>query len=608
MATPWREDLKPVVDGEQVRAAVTNRPTERLGDRTTYLKERMDAFEAGEALFRTDVAFNANVEVGNVVYWNAALEEYDLALAAAEVDPVDNTLKIKNSSFAVGLCYSKATTTRGNLVTIGTISDFDFTNAIGTSGKTEAEAGPYYLSSSQAGKLVRSKPPVGIFVLFLTGESVGAAHVNPTPRNIIDDHVHYVFDLTAWPAGVLDKTDPNETYKFTSSDSSLPGWLPADDPIFNGLAPLGAVFGYNISVDAGLSNVFPPVPLDSVYVDADGIAVPGNTCVVDAHGIWWFNDCYGKGPWPIDAAQQSSSSSSSSTVPLACDSGTALEQEGYVKRSDSSKPMRIWFTKMIYKTQQACVTSLQPYAGSAVQVLGCDGLPATRGDLYVNFNLNAGTVVNQAGWQVLKSVIGSTFKQGPVVEGLIAGTNVEIVPVTGQGQTVAGLNQGRMTINVADPTGGTREGIVEIVALNNVLEDTTDDVIFLNFPQSKNTDLRGMIAVSPIGLPTNPLMKLRFWFLTRASGTLPQFTVTYRRIPRSDSTAQVLPTTDTALANINPGTYGSLTSGKYVEVSTAEFAVVAGDMVLFTIGRLGVTDGYAADVGLLRQMWAIRGS
>lgn len=609
MATPWREDLRPIQDGEQVRAAVTNRPTERLSDRTQYLKDRLDSIDAGEALFRTDVAFNVNVEVGHAVYWDAANDEYASALAAAEVDSTDNTLKLKASSFAVGICYEKTTTTRGTVCTVGTISGFDFTNAIGTPGQTESEAGPYYLSSSEAGKLVKRRPPVGIFILYLTGETAGVAHLNPTPRNIIDDHVHYVFDLTAWPAGVLDPTDPNETYKFTSVDPTLPGWLPADDLTFNGLAPAGAVFGYNIAIDTALSNVFPPVPLDSIYLEADGIAVPQSSYVVDAHGIWWFDACYGKAPWPINAADASSSSSSSSSSSTEeCDSGEILEQIGYVRRNPNSKPMRLWFTKMIYKTQESCVTSLQPSVGSAIQILGCSGTPATRGDLFVNFNLNASTQENQDGWHVLKSVLGSTFNRGPIVEGLVAGTNVELVPDPTYGQTVDGLHQGRVTINVADPTGGTREGLVEIVDLNNVLEDSVNETMFLTFPQSKNTSLRGSIAVSTIGIPATPLMRLRFWFLTRAAGTLPEFTVTYRRVPRSSVAAQTLPIVDTALANIDPGTYGSLTSGKYVEVATAEFAIAAGDLVFFTLGRLGVTDGYAGDIGLLRQVWAIRGS
>lgn len=608
MATPWREDLKQIRDGEQVRASVANRPIERVGDRTQYLKERLDALEAGEALFRTGVAMNSSVLVGHALYWNAAASEYDRAIAAAEVDPADGTLKLKNTSFVVGLCYAKTSSTVGTVITIGTISGFDFTNAIGTSGTTEAEAGAYYLSSSEAGKLVKSRPPVGIYVLYLNGTSDGSAHVNPTPRNIIDDHVHYVFDLTAWPAGTLDPTDPNETYKFATVDPSAAGWLPADDAVFNGLAPAGAVFGYNIAQDAALANVFPPVPLDSIYLEADGVAVPASRCTVDAHGIWWFDACYGKGPWPLEAAEGSSSSSSSSSTPEECDAGEILEQLGYVRRQPNTKPMRLWFTKMIYKTQASCVTSLQPSVGSAIQVLGCDGQPATRGDLFLNFDLDAQTETNQTGWQVLKSVTGSTFKQGPVVEGIIAGTNVELVPVVGQGQTVSGLNQGRVTINVADPTGGTREGLVEIVALNNVLEDSTSDTIFLNFPQSKDTSLRGMIAVSSIGIPANPLMRLRFWMLTRASGVLPDLTLTYRRVPRSASASQALPTTDTSLANVDPSGYGSLTSGNYIEVLSAEFAVVAGDLVFFTLGRLGASDGYAGDVGLLRQTWAIRGS
>lgn len=613
--TPWQTILHPTQDSEDVKGLVDNRMPLEVAQRTQNLKERLDAIEAGQALFITSAALATDTLVGHAVYWDAATAEYKKALAAVEVD-VNGQFTIKNSTYVVGLVVSKSSATRGTVMLLGYLAPpFDFTNTIGTAGATAAEAGAYYLSASIAGHLTKQKPPVGIYAAYLRGD--GSAHFSPAPREVVEDHIHYVFDLFAVPAGTLDKTEPNETYKFVTVDPNLPGWLPADDPIFCGLAPAGAKFGYNLALHPELQRIFPPIPTDSAYLEADGIAVPQNRYSITPSGLFWLNDCYGKAPWPINAApgssslSSSSSSSSSSSPSGTCDSGAALEQIGYVRRNPDLKTLRLWFTKLVNKTATSVVTSLQPAPGSPIRVLGCDGVTAkSKGDLQLALDMDFSTDENQLGYQAIKGFVGEKFQRGPIVEGLIAGTNVEIVPEPTMGEELGGVNFGRLLLNVIDPNSGVRDSTISIIALDEVLQGTTDDVFFLYFPEDKDSSFRGRIEVPSVGPPTPAYMELYFWLLARITGTMPLLTISYRRIlkPAASCSKVLMPTSDTALADITPASCGSVTAGYYLEVTAAKFLVTAGDIVLFTLGRLGATDGYSGDLAVLRQGYKISGT
>ena len=72
--------------------------------------------------------------------------------------------------------------------------------------------------------------------------------------------VHYRFKLEPQPAGIPNDPDNNQKHSIVTADANLPGWLPADDISFQGMAPAGAKFGYNLAKHPELASAFPPLP------------------------------------------------------------------------------------------------------------------------------------------------------------------------------------------------------------------------------------------------------------------------------------------------------------------------------------------------------------
>lgn len=618
MVTPWITHTRPIQDGEDVRATVANRLPDQNVQRSQHLKDRLDALQDSEALYLRNVAIDASVPTGRLVYFDPTTLSYKEALAVVEFDTTLGGYLVKDSSFVTGLVISKSSATRGDIVQFGFLRDFDFTNTIGTPGDLLEDAGAWYLSASVAGMATKQKPPVGIYVMFMRGD--GSAHIQPSPREMLDEHIHYAFDLYAQPAGVVECPLPYTKYTFVSSDSDLPGWLPASDLIFNGMAPTGAVFGYNLSKHLELNRLWPPLPIEAVYLEADGIGVPAARFTINQHGLWWFDDCYNRAPWPTEPrpceGDSSSSSSSSSSAPAtpefpgstyACESGPTLEQMGFVRNSPFSKAMRLYFTKMVIKTDTSVVTRLKPAANSPIVITGCDGeTPAETGCLYLGINLSLTTEEDQPGFQVFKDVSGLNFKRGPVISGLKAGSNITLTPVDGQSLVEEdGTVRGEAVVNAILPGSEQEEGHITLVALNNVREEQLDETFFLSLPSERASSLRARVELPSSGLIENPLMELQFWLLARTAGVLPTLPVSYRRLAAPNGCIpEILLDTDVALADLDPGVCGTLSANRYVKVVSEPFEIADGESIWFSLGRLS-TDSYAGAVGILRMGYRI---
>lgn len=261
---------------------------------------------------------------------------------------------------------------------------------------------------------------------------------------------------------------------------------------------------------------------------------------------------------------------------------------------------------MVAKTNTAVVTRLRALPGNPIRVVGCDGLtPAQTGDLQLGVDLSLSMQENELGFQVLKRVSGTTFYRGPVLEGLKAGSNIEIVPVSGYSEVDGeGYVKGKAVISASLPGSDQQEGQVILVALDKVREEQINALFILVYPQSVDSSFRGKIDVPLyLTIPT-PKMELWFWILARVSGTLPQLPLGYRRLPKpspTNCTPIPLPTGDTALSNLNPGLCSFVAANKYVQAVSDSFSIAAGDQVQFNLQRLGLTDGYSGDVGIVRM-------
>jgi hypothetical protein len=270
--------------------------------------------------------------------------------------------------------------------------------------------------------------------------------------------------------------------------------------------------------------------------------------------------------------------------------------------------MRIYFTKMVIKTDTSVVTRLRPAANSPITILGCDGVtPAETGSLYIGIDLSLTTEENQPGYQVFKDVEGLIFKRGPVISGLKAGSNITLTPVVGQSTVEEdGTVRGEATVNAILPGSEQEEGRITLVALNNVREEQMNDTFFLSLPSGRASNLRARVELPSSGLIESPLMELRFWVLARTVGVLPELPVSYRRLPAPSLACapEDLPDTDTDLTALNPGACGTLGANQYVEVVSEAFEVANGESIWFSLGRLA-TDSYAGAVGVLRMGYRI---
>lgn len=687
--TPWVTTTHPIIDGEQVRQRVANRLPTELQQRTDHLKQRLDAAAVGEALHLRNVAMASTVLAGHAVYWDAVAAEYRSAKASVEFDPTVGAYTIAASSYVVGMCSTKHNDTLGDIALVGTIRDFDFTNGIGTTGATTAEAGAYYLSSSIAGRYTKVKPPVGIYVMYLRGD--GVAHINPTPREVLENHIHYVFDLYAQPAGTVTCGTSGLIYTFTDLDETIPGWLPTDVVSLTGTtsvssptvlmasttgvitghtvtgagipadttvlsivanvsitmsanataaatvpltfqagalttAPANTKFGYNMAEHEEFDRAWPPVPVEHAYLEIDGVGVDPDKYVFTESGLWWYDNCFARGPWPI---QQGCTPAAAPPTPGpgACTPAASMEEMGFVRRNPETMRMRLYFSKMIFKTNASVVTSLIPAEDSPITIEGCiAGSPNDRGDLKLGLNLGATFTVDHDGYQALKDVSeASVFSKGYVVTGIKAGSNISIAGTALKSvidPAVSGNNvyRGELTISALDAGSQQREGSIELVALKGVREESILDsgnsnrgIFYLGMPQ--RSSFVGRVGLPSVGLPTNPQMRLYFWVLSRlGSSALPTMYCATKILtrPTLSTPSTVFPvaltTTFTDIANIvPPSTPVALNS--YIALQSAAFSVVAGQDIFFWLARnQAADDAHAADVGILKLGFVVTAS
>jgi hypothetical protein len=277
--------IKFIKEGEPVSAGTPNRPLRQLDQNIQYLWDVIDASNMGSTVYAREVLVESTVEVGMPVYWDAAESRFDKAIAKMDNDPVTGGIKNSELAGVWGIVSKKHEANNADILLFG-YAEIDISAATDSEGLVPA--GLYYLSGTNAGKLITQSSAVSIPVLRADG--VGHVYVNPTFMDFLDNHRHYKFDLTMLPAGdtappfigawtgVNPLTgewrdassysyDNPPIHKITNSNSDLSGWLPADDAVFDGKAPAGAKFGYNIGVEPGLENLFPPIPLDNVDVE-----------------------------------------------------------------------------------------------------------------------------------------------------------------------------------------------------------------------------------------------------------------------------------------------------------------------------------------------------
>lgn len=619
MAPPKKHfvsSIKHVQAGESVSAGVASRAPKANEANALFLKEVVDSIQAGEALFIREATVAPSVIEGDAVHWSAENQRFEKAIAAVEPDAESGVLVTAASSDVTGVVHTKANDTLACLAILGKhrFSDNALTNAFGS---TSPEAGRYYLSSDEPGKLVKQRPPVSVQVLQVC--SNGDIILNPQLRDFLEDHIHYRFELEAQPAGTVDgdAAQASGRHEIITADPSVRGWLPADDPTFNDTAPAGAVFGYNLSQHSALEKVFPPIPVAAAAVIVDrgenltgGTEVPlgsDGLVIIDANGIWWMSNCFGDAPWPqgLVNTPDSSSSSSASSQSSSSSSSLSSSSSAFQPECPREERMRIIlnYVRMVFATDKSVVTSLAPADGSPVTVVNCDGDAAKTGDLKLGLNLDLTTEDGVLGSKVVKELTNSlSIKTGNVTEGLIAGNGNVSLSGTVQRNLDPDdpssplVHQGIVSVNVT-LTPAEQELDPQIIRLDDAVERFLDQIPYVGFPPGRSSGIRIRVNVPPVGLPANPKLKFRALLFGTVTGTLPSMSFDRRTLVRpTASTPTPLPTSDTSL------TFPSntaVTAEEVIEVETSLFDIAAGDTVYATLSR-SQGDGYTGEVGEVR--------
>jgi hypothetical protein len=584
-------------EGDPVKAGGVNRPLRDLDQNVRYLWDVIQAAGLGSTVYAHAQTVEPAAVTGMAVWFNPSAQRFERGLAVASADQ-SGVVTTSAQAQVWGVVASKSASDLAEILLFGTDA-VDVSQAV--SGPVSA--GTYYLSGVTPGMLTRQKPPVSVAVLRADG--LGRVFVMPQFVDFLDRHTHYKFPLTCLPAGTTSPPAPGGFHVITDANPLLPGWLPAVDPSFRGLAPHGAVFGYNMAAAPALQNAWPPAPLSGAYLEWDraadqnvgstGVPLgPGGLCLLDRNGIWWLSDCYGDAPWPtlFDSANPVSASGSWS-APGDCPRPLLMA-------------MTLWFTRVNFATEGSAVTSLRSGDGRIrVHCLGTDR-DASGGDLELVLDLDLTVAGDADGYLVLKTFDPSKgqFQAGPVCEGVYPLTQNVTLTSPRQRRLVPGdaasptVFQGPVGLAVAPQQ--TSELDVQLVRLEGAEEQNYQDVMYLGLPAGEATLYRAKIKIPDDAAVANPVLTLRLRLLGRGAGTLPALTLTGRRVPRPSAGPAALPTASAEFP-IVCDTRVVLTAGnQYAEVGSTPFPVAAGDTVLFTVAR-GAGDGYLSEVGVLHQ-------
>ena len=614
--TAWKAIVRLIKDGQLVDENETNKPLLDLIQRDQHLKDLLELLSASEALYVRMASVEEATKEGQPVYMDTDDGTFKRGLAAVDFDSSGNWGVVAETAFIWGIVVHKHTATIADIVTFGVIRDLDMSLAM----DDPEISGPRYLSATEPGKLTRQKPAVSAYVLFWDADQK-LALITPTPKESLEGHIHYRKQLFSVPAGDPNNPAINEKHEVLFPDSSKPGWLPADDAIFVGNAPDGAKFGYNISQHLDLLAIFPPIPIDSFYIEVYGEGwgtgrEPHVVVRIDNNGIWWMRDDFGWAPWSIDFWEEVGSSLSSGSLssiaggdPAEIPPPVDLQVgHGFVDHSRLyTLSIYLWFTRMTSKTGDSVVASLKPCPGSPIIVRDCNcEVGQSTGHLSIDIDLSL--LVDEdpvSGSLVLKSVNGLTFFQGHVIEKIRSLS--ENIVITGTVDRDDAYKQGSITIDFINPITNDRELDVVLVGLNNVQEESRSDILYLGYRAGIDASIRGRLDIPSIAFPALSNLKFRLRIIGTAAGTMPPLTLSYRRIPQTDANNPfTLPLTDIVLADIDlslVNTVSPIAANDVVEVESESFEVAVGDTVFFTIERAGTDAGdtYAGTVGLIRQ-------
>jgi hypothetical protein len=585
MANAFQQIMQLILDGDDVAANTVNNRLSTLLNNDRFLKSLIEEATLGSAIYARGVTVPETVLVGTPVYLNPNTQVFEGAIALTEI--VDGSLVTAASSQVWGVVAEKYNSTKADILITG-YRELDITPAL-ASGETLG-AGTYFLSGAEAGKLTKTEPPTGIAVLQADG--LGKVLVRTSFADIFAGHRHHRHSLACVPAG--DEDINTGIVTIINTDPDVEGWLPANHAVFDGKAPSGAFFGYNLSASS-LKNVWPPLPIQSVYLEwfRGDVAEPGATgvplgedglCLINTDGIWWMSECAADAPWTDGTPP-----GGPCPLPLA-------------------KYMTLWFSRMVFQTRGSVVTSLR--SGSPQLQIRClNGVdPAVTGDLEITLDLALllSPVADNYGGTALKGLVGNTFTRGPVLSSVKSLSSSIVLssnlPPDGDGRYFGNVD----VTYVGDAAA--LEIPISLVDLYGAQEENFQGTLAIGLPPDRDSKFRGEFVIPSSIAATTVEVAFRTWILGRTAGDLPDLTFNYRVLPRPNplSTPQSLVTSDTS-GTLSTGNVTVL-ANQYIEIASNVISAPPGSIVLFEVVRSAAAgDGYAGELHFMRKRAAITG-
>jgi hypothetical protein len=252
-----------LIDGQdEINADSLNRPINQLTRRTDFLRNQLDQLigtGAFESVRLTDVDLDDTdtPAVNDFVYLNPDTNKYTKALADVLPSVFDAYAGATASSYALAMVTS-VSGTKGNLATFGKIDLATITLADLLEPGEVFRAGPYFLSTSSAGKMtaVPKGPDVflGIFLDNKDNPVVGDfGFLSPQLKDVLQAHLHNNYAMHSQPAGenITTGVTPTDTHTIRGfqPDTTVTAGTPARAFILGAWTGEGTT-EYTLRIDA----------------------------------------------------------------------------------------------------------------------------------------------------------------------------------------------------------------------------------------------------------------------------------------------------------------------------------------------------------------------
>lgn len=213
--------LYPSVDGyrdqvDQLDQEAMNRPINQLRERTDYLRGRLNSIigtGAFESVRLVDVSLfpDEPPAVNSFVYLETDTNTFAAATAEAITDGITTYQLATERAYSIGMLVESPGANIGTVAAYGKVDLSGILLADLLESGESFRAGPYYLSSSEPGKMTAGPKGPAIYLgFFLESKSSPGygdfAILAPSAKDLWQSHSHFSYALASQPAGDLEST------------------------------------------------------------------------------------------------------------------------------------------------------------------------------------------------------------------------------------------------------------------------------------------------------------------------------------------------------------------------------------------------------------------